>query len=169
MFFVNVDAYSQDSISFSPNTKVVLDHFSGIFQNQKKLIRLSSFFDENNIFYYNIYTIDNLSLALRPQPISYFKFKSLILIHQNYFYYIEHSKKFLEDYVADIKSSIRNDIEIDSYVPLKTHNVLKSKEIVVDGVTDYYCYKVKDGKILSFAKTEEPFNNECFNFHSHSY
>ena len=79
---------SQDSVSFDSRTKVVLDHFSEIFKDQTKVIRLFSFFDENNIRYYNISVVDELSLALNLQPLYYYKYKNLILIYQNYFYFI---------------------------------------------------------------------------------
>jgi len=153
---------SQDSVSFDSRTKVVLDHFSEIFKDQTKVIRLFSFFDENRIHYYNIDVVDKLSLALNLQPLYYYKYKNLILIYQNYFYFIKHSPEFLKQYINKVKPYTLNDIEIDSIDPLKTHRVIKPRiEIVDKGSILYYCYKVEGNSIVKFEKTWEPYDNKC--------
>lgn len=155
-------ALSQDFVSFDSKTKVVLDHFSELFKDQTKVINIFSFFDENGFYYYNINVVNELSLALKPQPLFYYKYKNLIIIYQNYFYYVKHSTDFLKQYINEVKPCTLNDIEIDSIAPLKTHRVIEPETIILDdGSILYYCYKVEENSIVKFEKTWEPYHNEC--------
>lgn len=155
-------AFSQDSVSFDSRTKVVLDHFSELFKDQTKVIEVFSFFDNKGFHYYNINIVYELSLALDPQPMFYYKYRNLILVYQNYFYTIKHSPEYLKQYINEVKLYTLNDIEIDSIEPLKTHRIKDAETIICGkGAILYYCYKVEDNRIINFEKTWEPFKNDC--------
>lgn len=160
------ECYAQDSVSFSLNTCVVLDQFSSLFPNEKKAIAISSCFDENSNFYYKIHIIDKFSLAIKPAPLYYLKYKNLMLISQNYFYYVNHSADFLGKYLDDIKSYLDADIIVDSLVPLKYHLITTDNEFVVDEKIIYYYYKINNGKIISSESTLKPNLMPCVDNHS---
>ena len=166
LFFPFYKGFSQDSVSYSGNTKLVLDHFSGLFPNQKKVINLSSYFDDKNVYFYNISIVEDLVLAINPQPLYYNKYKSLILIFQNYYYVAEHSKDYILKYINDIKDFVNINVVIDEYKPLRYHLRSVDEEILVHAQITYFCYKVKNGKIISFEKSIEKYKNPTISFNS---
>ena len=166
LIYINLWGYSQDTVSYLRETKLVLDHFSSLFTNQEKAINLASYIKEKNTLYFNIKTVDRLSLALIPEPLYYNKYKNLIIVYQNYHYNLNHSKSFLVKYFNDIENTVINDIVIDFFEPLTYHRKDINEEIVVDEKILYYCYKVKDGVIISFEKTYTPYKDPSISFKS---
>jgi hypothetical protein len=152
---------AQDTVDFKFDSKVVLDHFSEQFPNGKVAISMSSYYDENNYCYFNIYIFYELSDAIVLQPLSYFIYDNLLLLSRNNLLFINHSKEYLVQYINTLKEYVISDIIIDSICPLKYHWVNPNEEFVLDEKFLYYCYKVRYGEIITFTKTYDPYKLPC--------
>lgn len=157
--------FSQDTVSFVGNTRIVLDHLSKQFQNQKKIVRMESFFDNKNIYFYNITVLYELSLAVDPIPLYYIKYKNLILIFQNDFYVVNHSKQYINNYINSIKDFLNNDIIVDKIEPFTYHSKEIPESILLDNMS-YYCYSVEYENIISFNITPKPYKDPSLNYKS---